>query len=171
MLPKLLASPLVPMMRTVPFPLHEFAQKYFEGGIKLAPPQAGILHQQRLGTRATSVVLYREGQYQVELVTFAPNTTIPKHRHDHVDSIEVMVSGGLDLWVDDRQCVFERSPRPQTGMNRDVLKFVPIPSDAYHHGGTVGGGCFLSVQRWKGMAPSHVGIEWQDPDNLTFERN
>lgn len=171
MLPKLIASPLVPHMRPVPRPLYYFAEQYFQGGIKLAPPQAGILYQERLGTRATSIVLYREWDFQVELITFGPNTTIPRHRHDHVDSLEVMLSGALDLWVDDRQCVYERSPRPQTGMNRDVLKFVPIPSDAYHHGGTVGGGCFLSVQRWKGMAPSHVGIEWQDPDNLTFERN
>lgn len=171
MLPKLIASPLVPHMRPVPHQLYYFAEQYFQGGIKLAPPQAGILYQERLGTRATSIVLYREWDFQVELITFGPNTTIPRHRHDHVDSLEVMLSGALDLWVDDRQCVYERGPRPQTGMNRDVLKFVPIPSDAYHHGGTVGGGCFLSVQRWKGMAPSHVGIEWQDPDNLTFERN
>lgn len=169
-LPQLLGSPLLPKMRPVPVSLYDFTRAYFQNGIKLKPPQEGILHQARPGTFATSIVLYRHEQYQVELVTFAPNTNIPRHRHDHIDSIEVMVSGALDLWVDDIQCVYERTPRPQTGMNRDVLKFVPIPSDAYHHGGTVGGGCFLSVQRWKGMAPTHVGLEWQDPNNLAFER-
>jgi hypothetical protein len=168
-LPELTQSPLYSRMRAVPEQLYLFCGWYFDGGAKLKPPQDGILHQERLGTLATSVVLFREGAYQVELITFGPNTTIPRHRHDHIDSIEVMVSGALDLWVDDVQCVFERSPRPQTGMNRDVLKFVPIPSDAYHHGRTVGGGSFLSVQRWKGMSPTHVGIEWQDPSNLTFE--
>lgn len=168
-LPRLVPSPLAPHMRPVPRALVEFCGRYFEGGIKLKPPQDGILHQQREGTRATSVVLYREAHFQVELITFSPSTLIPKHRHDHIDSIEVMVSGALDLWVDDIQCVYERSPRPQTGMNRDVLKFVPIPSDAYHHGRTVGGGCFLSVQRWKGMMPSHVGVEWQDPNNQSFD--
>ena len=167
--PKLVASPLVSRMRPVPDALMEFLARYFEGGIKLRPPQDGVLWQERAGTKATSIVLFRQAPYQVELITFSPNTLIPRHRHDHIDSVEVMVSGALDLWVDEMQCVYERSARPQTGMNRDVLKFVPIPHDAYHHGQTVGGGCFLSVQRWRGMPPTHVGLEWQDPNNQSFK--
>ena len=93
-LPRLIQSPLAPYMRQVPPELCNFCDRYFENGIKLQPPQLGILHQARLGTLATSVVLYREGVHQVELITFAPDTTIPSHRHDHIDSIEVMVSGG-----------------------------------------------------------------------------
>lgn len=169
--PHLVESPLAPRMRSVPDELAEFCRWYFEGGIKLKPPQDGLLFQRRDGTGAISVVLFRDPPYQVELIIFEPGSQIPEHRHDHIDTIEVMVSGALELFVDGLQCVYERPPRPGTGMNRDVLKFVPIPSDAYHHGRTAGGGCFLSVQRWKDMTPSHVGLEWQDPKNLSFERS
>lgn len=171
-LPLLRPSPVAEDMRPVSQGLHRFAAWFFEGGMKAMPPQAGLLFQQRPGTSATSVVLYRAPPYQVELIVFGPGTIIPRHRHDHVESLEVMFSGSLELYVDDIPRVMIREPRREGGMSRDVLRFVPIPRDAYHHGRTVGGGCFLSVQRWLGMAPTHVGLEWQDDKDRTFdERN
>ena len=160
--PHLRPSPAAAGMRPVPEDLMEFCEWYFLGGMKVQPPQIGLLWEHKRPTLASSVVLYRAAQFQVEMITFGPKTKFAEHRHEHVDSVEVMYSGALDLWVDDIQVGYERAPRAGNGMSRDVLRFVPIPSDGYHYGATVGGACFLSVQKWKGMKPSHVGIEWQD---------
>lgn len=161
-------SALVGDMKQVPEDLNEFVRWYFDGGIKLLPPQDGILFQRRPGTEAVSVVLYRDKSFQVELIIFGPGTEIPEHRHDHIDSVEVMVSGALDLFVSGQKCVYAREPR-ENGVSRDALKFMPITSDSYHNGqASKYGGCFLSVQKWKGMNPSHVGIEWQDRSDNAF---
>lgn len=162
-------SQLTRIMRPVPQELLDFMAWYFDGGIKLKPPQDGLLFQQRPGTTVSSVVLYRDGRFQVELIMFAPGSSIPEHRHDSIDSCEVLVSGEIDLFVDGRQVAYQgREPRPD-GVARDALKWVPIPHDAYHGGrASSHGGCFLSVQMWRGMDPSHVGLEWQDRADRSF---
>lgn len=132
---------------------------YFDGDrIKLRPPQANVL----LTDGVTSIVLYREKQFQVELVVCAPGTVIPEHTHPDVESYEIAISGALEFFVSGQQAGFFREPRAD-GLSRDFGKFVPVPSDAPHHGRAgAEGACFISVQHWReGVAPSHVGLNWK----------
>lgn len=161
-------SRLARHMRPVPQQLLDFMAWYFEGGIKLKPPQDGLLFQARPGTAVNSVVLYRDGRFQVEMVTFAPGSAAPEHRHDQIDSCEVVLAGAMELFVEGRQVAFLREPRAD-GTSRDALKWVPIPHDAYHGGKASGqGGCFLSCQMWRDADPTHVGLEWQDRGDRSF---
>jgi hypothetical protein len=162
------ASRLTRQMRPVPQQLLDFMAWYFEGGIKLKPPQDGLYFQgtpgsDAPGTRVASIVLYRDWPFQVEMIVFTPGVQIQPHLHDDVDSCEVALSGGVELFVEGMQVAFLREPRPD-GLSRDFLKWAPIPHDA-RHGGRAGpqGGVFLSVQMWRSKAPTHVGKEWQEP--------
>lgn len=156
---RLRASPVAGLVPQVDEQLARFAEDYFAGGrIRVAPPQANVLATDGL----TSVVLFREGQHQVELILIAPGVRVPPHVHDDVDSIEVAFSGELELFIAGIQCAYVRSPRAD-GTARDLLRFVPIRHDALHGGGTQGqSAIFLSVQRWRdGMQPSHVVLNWR----------
>lgn len=161
-------SALARQMRPVPQALLDFMAWYFEGGIKLKPPQNGLFFQatpgsDAPGTRVASVVLYRDWPFQVEMIVFTPGVEIQPHMHEDVDSCEVVMTGGVELFVEGLQVAFLREPRAD-GLSRDLLKWAPIPHDAIH-GGRVGdkGGTFLSVQMWRNKAPTHVGQEWQEP--------
>lgn len=138
--------------------LKEFMEWYFhEDSIRLKPPQDNIL----LLDGGTMVVLYREGQFQVEMVTGPPNFQIPEHTHDDVDSYEVCLSGSLELYANGIQAGFIRTPRSD-GISRSFAQFVPISSSCVH-GGRAGpeGACFLSIQRWRdGVKPTHVALNW-----------
>lgn len=106
-----------------------------------------------------SAVIHREGLFQTELVTVAPNTDLPNHRHPGVDSIECPQSGFIRFringddpykWVSD-----ERLARFATG------KLVRIQGDAWHSGRTGPEGVrFLSMQRWPSK-PGMIGEVWE----------
>jgi hypothetical protein len=148
-------------LRDAPQELRQFLEHYFVGdAIKLRPPQDCLLAWEGI----TTMVLYREGQFQVELVIVEPDTKIPAHCHDDVESYEVAIGGQLEFFVDGTQSGFFREPRAD-GVSRDLGKFVPVRADAWH-GGRSGpqGACFLSVQRWRdGVAPDRVGRNWHGP--------
>lgn len=161
-------SGLARQMRPVPQQLLDFMVWYFDGGIKLKPPQDGLFFQatpgsNEPGAKVASIVLYRDWPFQVEMIVFTPGVEIQQHLHDDVDSCEVAFSGGVELYVEGLQVAYLREPRAD-GVSRDCLKWAPIPHDAAH-GGHAGpqGGTFLSVQMWRSKAPTHVGQEWQEP--------
>lgn len=146
-------------MRDVPAELAAFLQSYFSGeSIALRPPHAAV----RFVDGLTTMVLYREGRYQVELVLIAPGTIIPEHVHPDVESYEVALAGELEFYVDGRQTGYPRTAR-RDGCSRDLGKYVPVPADAPHCGRAgAAGASFLSVQLWReGVAPSSVLINWQ----------
>lgn len=98
-------------------------------------------------------VLYRDGQFQVELFNVRPNSTIPAHIHPNVDSFEVYVSGDI-VFMRDGELVEQHVVGGSTRI---------LPS--CWHGGEFGerGGCFLSVQKWlNGVEPKFVGDDWDD---------
>lgn len=116
------------------------------------PPDNTLIYQKD----THGVVLYRQGQYQVELFTVEPNSEIVPHIHPNVDSFEVFVSGDIQFMRDG--VVFD-----QTTLG-DQIRVKPHS----WHGGLFGkrGGCFLSVQKWlNGVQPTFVGDDWKDKDN------
>ena len=104
---------------------------------------------------ATTVVLYRRGQYQVQMVNIAPNTTIREHDHPNIDSYEVTIGGCGDI------CIWGKTANT---LDKTLPRIVSLPSGC-PHGGRTGpeGGTFLSIQKWRnGVAPTCVGVDSGD---------
>lgn len=147
----------------IPSPTKELASymdRVLGNGIEVDPPKNNLLFTDAV----TSIVLHREGQFQVEMIVARPNTEIPEHTHDDVESFEVGFSGDLEFFVKGIQTNFFRSAAPN-GTSRDLGRFMPVPQGMIH-GGRSGpnGAVFLSVQRWReGLVPTHVGINWTGP--------
>lgn len=119
----------------------------------------------------TSMVLYRKGEYQVELFLVKPlnvKMSLPgEHRHPNVDSFEYHLSGDLRFSLNGQQLV----PTEQCqALNNDGTSWLCgkhltriKPTD--WHGATIGaksGGAFLSIQKWlNGVQPTSVGMDWE----------
>ena len=101
----------------------------------------------------TEIILYREGQFQVQLVIAQPDTEIPDHIHPGVDSYEVYMSGDLR---------FRRDADAFCPQDPGISHLRVLPES--YHGATVGprGGTFLSIQHWTDptVQPSFISHEW-----------
>jgi len=98
------------------------------------------------------VVLYRHGQFQVELFIVKPNVEIVQHIHPNVESYEVHLAGNIDFYCD--------------GVLYNQGIPVRVRPESWH-GGFFGpqGGSFLSVQKWlNGVKPTFVGDDWKAHD-------
>ncbi len=110
----------------------------------------GVLH---------GVVLFRDGEWQVQLFTVAPYGEIPDHVHPNVDSFEVYLSGEIAFRKNGAYVTTPEMWSDMTKLSGMAIRVTP----ADPHGGTFGakGGAFLSVQHWlNGVAPTSVGDDW-----------
>jgi len=101
----------------------------------------------------SGLVLYRSGQYQVQLFIVQPNSLIESHIHPNVDSFEVFVGGDVEFICDD------------VVHKQTILGGVVRVRETSWHGGVFGpkGGSFLSIQKWlNNVPPSSVGNDWAD---------
>ena len=124
----------------------------------------------------TSIVWFRDGQFQVELFIVPPNYIIPEHTHPNVDSYEVYLGGQIKFshtgkWVNDYELEPSEQANPGTALNRGRVIRVK-PTD--RHGGQFGpsGGVFMSVQHWlNGVKPHCVAADYigavVGPDHLS----
>ncbi len=136
--------------------LAQFLGALADHSLPLRAPQYGILFDKGV----TSIVLYRQGRFQIELIVVAPNCEIPKHTHEDVDTYEMQVSGAMSFEVAGIQTGFLREPR-ENGLHRDFMKYVPIAAGVEHAGNSgPAGAAFLSVQHWLKGDPTHVGMNW-----------
>jgi|TARA_B100001996_G_scaffold230020_1_gene177362 hypothetical protein len=103
-------------------------------------------------------VMYKEGQFQCELLNWPPHAIIPEHVHPDIDSYEVYIRGKIGFshdgyWIDNHPEV------------KEICKFVHdyFTLRVYHddiHGAFMGDdrSMFMSVQHWQnGVKPSTVG--------------
>lgn len=107
----------------------------------------------------SGVVLYRHGQYQVQLFNIRPNSVIDPHVHPNVDSYEVFVGGDINFMCNDEW--FEQN------ILGSRIRIKP----SSWHSGKFGekGGCFLSIQKWlDGVAPTSIVENWYDKENNTI---
>jgi hypothetical protein len=106
----------------------------------------------------SGLVLYRSGQYQVQLFIIKEDAIIKAHCHPNVDSYEVTVSGKVAFEVNG----FRHE-------DRALWDHVRVLPDAMHTAYIgKGGGAFISVQKWlNGVKPSSVGWDWADQEGRT----
>lgn len=144
-------SPTSPLF-TPPTPLDAFASWWLQHRV-IAPPAYPVTTYGGL----TATVLYREGQFQVQMFAVKPGSVIPQHQHPKVDSYEVAVSGQIDFTVEDKTYPFDAAELPFGTLSPPIR----VKPD-YWHGGVFGpeGAVFLSIQHWVGGEPSCVGADW-----------
>lgn len=135
-----------------------FVKRFLTGRINWsAVPRLGVTNFGNV----VSVVLYRKGQFQVELLIGpTEGESFPAHRHPDVDSYEFPLSGenmlamnGVDLY--DRQQV--------KGWIAGAYKSQPvhISPDDWHSAISYTPYAFLSIQHWlHGVTPTSVGLNW-----------
>jgi hypothetical protein len=101
----------------------------------------------------SGIVIYRSGQYQVQLFIIAPDAVIKPHCHPNVDSYEVTVCGEVAFEVNG----FRHEDRALW----DHVRVLPTDEHTAYVG--KGGGAFISVQKWlNGIKPTSVGWDWHD---------
>jgi hypothetical protein len=145
--------------------LVDFLQWYGANGpaIPMAPA-AGLAWAGNL----PGVVLYRSGQFQVQLFLFPAGTVVKPHIHPNVDTIESHVSGHYDFRVGGVSAIpldhlQDRSGPASRWWGRGVRV---RPTDWHDLTVFDTGACFLSFQHWLRSEPSSVGDDWNgEPAN------
>jgi hypothetical protein len=136
-------------------PLDVFLDSFFKNRLPIGcVPLHNAVKQIEGGT---SVIWYRDPQFQIQMFILPPNFLIPEHTHPNVDSYEVYVGGQIRFshsgkWQMPEEDMFEADAMGFS-RNRGTYKRVR-PNDL--HGGMSGpgGGVFMSVQRWlNGVEP------------------
>lgn len=104
------------------------------------------------------VILFRDGQWQCELIIGLPGVVVPTHRHMMAESYDLAIGG------DGRASIGPRSMRVSELARRGPVEanLIRVPR-AVWHGGEVGldGGVWLSFQRWDGPA-AWITDDWEE---------
>ena len=143
--------------------VEEFAQWYEEQGFPIRPPQQNSIFRTN---NASAVVLYREGQFQVEMYIGDPNTLTPEHSHPGVESMIMYLSGEGSTTVNSKEVA---DPRPYFNMiNPDgtsVLfkqKLRLNPADSHGLKTYDRGFAFFSIEKWPdGVDLTSVAAHWE----------
>ena len=113
---------------------------------------------------AASVVLFRDGPFQVELYIAKPDTEAPYHTHPGVDSILMYLTGDMSFGMngvnkDATEWQKPHAEHPDLHMLFGVA--VPVLDSAQHNLVTKGqGGAFFSFEKWKDKPPTSVTANW-----------
>src|SRR5437763_5514736 len=119
----------------------------------------------------TAILLYRKGEFQVQMFAVPEGTIIPEHTHPNVDSIEVYVGGNIRFSHSGKYVYGEEQLRPLDGplgcASKRGTRIRVRPNDV--HGGVLGkgGGVCLSIQHWlNGVEPHCVAADY---DGITID--
>jgi hypothetical protein len=143
--------------------VEEFAGWYEKSGYPIRPPQTNAIFRTN---NASALVLYREGQFQVELYIGDANSVTPEHSHPGVDSILVYLSGEGNSTVNSvvplNLVPFFNKINPD-GTSMLFKQAIRVdPKDT--HGLTTynKGFAFYSIEKWQdGIEPTSVTIRWE----------
>lgn len=143
--------------------LQEFANWFFKNANVLGfVPFAGAVDRIE---DVTSILMYRHGEFQVQMFVVPAHTVIPEHTHPNVDSIEVYMGGNIRFSHSGSFVSFQEEI-----CAADVPLALPKPrgktirvKPTHIHGAIIGegGGVFLSIQQWlNGVAPHCVARDY-----------
>lgn len=113
------------------------------------------------GSYCIEAVLFRDACWQVELVTMLPGAVVPKHRHNRVDSCDLLISGWSPAVVIGGKSV--------KAVRHEALlpNLVRIGKGVWHEGQPErNGAVYLSFQKWDGE-PGLISEDWDEwqPDS------
>jgi hypothetical protein len=140
--------------------VEEFAKWWLSHGCTIRPPFKNPVFTTDI---AYSLVLFREGQYQVELYICKPNTSSPNHHHPGVDSFFVYLGGNLEISFDGvlTQSLRDLQKEGPNGRHFLLGQFITHPSSTGHSLEVFDeGGAFLSFEKWNTQEPSSVTVNW-----------
>jgi len=112
----------------------------------------------------TSIIWFRDGEYQVQMFAVPGNYIIPEHTHPNVDSIEVYVGGQIKFSHSGKWITTDEDLKTTSFLGTALPRGSTIrvkPNDI--HGGIFGpaGGVFLSIQHWlNGVKPHCVAADY-----------
>jgi hypothetical protein len=132
-----------------------FARYMLRDNRLLIRPRLDSIHV--FNNYAIEVVLFRESCWQVELITMLPGAVVPIHRHNRVDSCDLMLAGDIDGVVVGGVSVnhFRRGPLP--------ANLVRVGKGIWHGGSPADhGAVYLSFQKWDGP-PGVISDDWEQP--------
>ena len=140
--------------------LSHFAHWYLSGNVDkvYTPTEHGLFFY---GT-ISGIVLFRTGNFQVELFLCPPNTLIPEHTHPNVDSYECFLHG-MEFNLDGKIVhSMEEASKEKNGYPTSLHNTIRVRPNATHGGSTSEtGGAFISIQHWlNGVKPSNVVQNW-----------
>jgi len=145
------------------FVLEQFAKKFLTSRMPWwKAPRNGITCFKDADNIMVSLILYREGQFQVELlISPYASSSFPKHRHPNVDSMEFPIAGDHCLIIDNKE--MWTSVQMKQWLNNEIQSpLIPITHDNWHSGGGKTAYAFLSIQHWlNNVPPSSVGLDWE----------
>jgi hypothetical protein len=151
--------------------VREFARWFMARPIDFShAPHDGISVYTTEGGVVSSLILYRDAPFQAELFFGVGPGYFPDHSHPHVDSIEVVISGGADFTLRGQHVIDPARLLlvSDTGALQVAGARVRIRPGVLH-GANVGpkGAAFLSLQHWlEGVAPTSVGLDWEGPSHI-----
>ena len=124
------------------------------------PPFANAIHTTEI---AHSLVLFRTGQYQVELYISKPNTQTPMHSHPDVESVTVYLTGNL-CFSRDGVNFTDNSQYQKAKPNgaHALLWHMAEANKGEPHILRVGaeGGAILVFEKWLKGEPTSVSVNW-----------
>lgn len=107
--------------------------------------------------------LYRKPPFQVEMVIIPRKTLVVEHCHPHIDAFEFHLIGDMNLVLRGKKVFTPEQVEAWKAGERSVRPVHIGPQD--HHWGDIREGpvAFLSIQKWLGMDPTSVGLDWDGP--------
>lgn len=153
-------------MKTQKVDLKTFAKRFLTGRINWYNiPRMGVTNFGNM----ISFILYREGQYQVELfICPHQHSDFTVHRHPDVDTYEFPLCGDNHLFLNGKEVYTIKETEAWLANPNLQSQLVPIMHDDWHSGGGHTMYAFLSIQHWlNGVEPSSVGLNWiGEPSSL-----
>lgn len=120
--------------------VEEFCNWYISNGMPINFPEKVEVF---LTDDATSVCLFRKGQFQVELYLILPHPNVPIHEHPNVEAIEIRLDNSRK--IDGEVLRTGQSHGPGIRMIAEERGF-PL----------------ISVQKWlDGISPTTISIRWK----------
>lgn len=104
----------------------------------------------------TGLTLYKGGPFLVELWICDPNSEIPDHSHPNIDTIQIYLSGQIDIWKGGTQALKSGDVGVLSGSS-----FVrTLPGEV--HSGRIGelGAAFMSIEHWILGEPTSAVDDW-----------
>lgn len=134
------------------------------GWMKLKPIRPPFADSIFIIGPASSLVLFREEQFQVELFICSPYHTAPFHKHPNVESLIVYLTGDMELSRGPNE--FFDLTTSQHARQDGAHSLLGKQSEGYkgepHTMRVKGqGGAYLHFQKWtSGVRPTSVIIDW-----------